>query len=54
MHTARSISENHVVTQHYLDQLVRRRFLREHRNAANPSTYSVTRRGRAYIVEEQI
>ncbi len=54
MDTARSISENHIVTQHYLDQLVRRRFLREHRNAANPSTYSVTRRGRAYIVEEQI
>ena len=47
-------SENHIVTQHYLDQLVRRRFLREHRNAASPSTYSVTQRGRAYLVEEQL
>lgn len=47
-------SENHVVTQHYVDQLVRRRFLCEHRNAATPSTYSVTPRGRAYLVEEQL
>jgi len=54
MDIVRSISENHIVTRHYLDQLVRRRFLREHRNAATPSTYSVTRRGRAYLVEEQI
>ena len=54
MDIVHSISENHIVTRHYLDQLVRRGFLRENRNAANPSTYSVTRRGRAYIVEEQI
>ena len=54
MDIVRSISENHVVTQHCVDQLVRRRFLREHRNGANPSTYSATPSGRAYLVEEQL
>lgn len=53
MDIARSISENHVATQHYVDQLVRRRFLHEHLNVEYPSTYSATRRGRAYIVENQ-
>ena len=31
----------------------RRRFLHEHLNVEYPSTYSATRRGRAYIVENQ-
>lgn len=51
---ARSISENHVVTQHYVDQLVRRRFLHEHVKADYPSTYSPTPQGRAYLVEERL
>lgn len=54
MEIVRSGSENHIVTQHYVDQLVRRRFLREHRNAANPSTFSATPQGRAYLVEERL
>ena len=54
MDIARSMSENHVVAQHCVDQLVRRRFLREHPHGANPSTYSATPRGRAYLVEEQL
>ena len=51
---ARSISENHVVTQHYVDQLVRRRFLHEHLNVEYPSRYSATPQGRAYLVEERL
>ena len=54
MEVVRLVTENHIVTQHYLDQLVRRRFLREHRNAASPSTYSATPKGRAYLVQEQL
>ena len=54
MDIARLVSENHVVTQHYVDRLVGRRFLHEQLNVERPSTYSATRRGRAYIVEEQV
>ena len=51
---ARSISENHVVTQHYVDRLVRRGFLLEHLKADRPSTYSATPQGRAYLVAERL
>ena len=48
---ARAISQNHVVTRHYVDQLVHRGFLREQRSAESPSTYFTTSAGRAYLVE---
>ena len=51
---ARSISENHVVTQHYVDRLVRRGFLHEHLRAQDLSTYSATPQRRAYLVEERM
>lgn len=50
MEIAREISENHVVAQHYVDELVRKGLLHEQLNAGNPSTYLTTRRGRAYLV----
>ena len=51
MQTARAVGEDHVVTQHYVDQLVARGFLHEKLNVAYPTTYLVTRRGRAHLVE---
>ena len=51
---AHGVSENHVVTQHYLDELVRRRFLHERKRAGSLSTYSATSRARAYAVENQL
>ena len=54
MDIAHAVSENHVVTQHYVDGLVRRRFLHEQKRAGSPSTYSATSRGRAYAVENQL
>lgn len=54
MDIAHAVSENHVVTQHYVDELVRRRFLHEQKRAGSPSTYSATSRGRAYAVENQL
>ena len=54
MDIARAASENHVVTQHYVDQLVRRRLLHQQVKAGFPSTYSATSRGRAYAVENQL
>ena len=54
MDIARAVSENHVVTQHYVDELVRRRFLHQQKRAGSPSTYSATSRGRAYAVENQL
>ena len=48
---AREISENQIVTRHYVDQLVRRGFLHEQQNVEYPSTYLATRKGRAYLVE---
>lgn len=50
MEIARGISENHVVAQHYVDELVRQGFLHEQLNTDDPSTYLATRRGRAYLV----
>ena len=54
MDIAHAVSENHVVTQHYVDELVRRRFLHEQERAGSPPTYSATSRGRAYAVENQL
>lgn len=54
MDIAHAVSENHVVTQHYVDELVRRTFLHEQQRAGAPSTYSATSRGRAYAVENQL
>ena len=54
MTIAQGIKENHVVTQHYVDRLVRRGFLYEKLNVAYPSTYFVTARGRAYVVKENL
>ncbi|MDE0356298.1 MAG: toll/interleukin-1 receptor domain-containing protein [Gammaproteobacteria bacterium] len=48
---ARTISQNRVVTRHYVDELIRRGFLREKRSAESPSTYTETSTGRAYLVE---
>lgn len=48
---ARGVEEDHVVTQHYVDQLVGRGFLRDRLSVARPTTYLVTRRGRAHLVE---
>ena len=48
---ARAVGGDHVVTQHYVDQLVARGFLHE-LNVAYPKTYLVTRRGRAHLVED--
>ncbi|MDE0357250.1 MAG: toll/interleukin-1 receptor domain-containing protein [Gammaproteobacteria bacterium] len=48
---AREISDNHVVTQHYVDELVRRGLLHEDPGAqGSTSFYLVTRKGRAYLV----
>ena len=54
MDIAHAVSENHVVTQHYVDELVRRRFLHQQKRAGSHSTYSATSRGRAYAVENQL
>ena len=51
---AYAINENHVRTRHYVDQLVRRRFLHEQPNASSASTYIVTSEGRAHAVEENL
>ena len=51
---AHVINENHVVTRHYVDQLVRRGFLHEQRSGNHASTYVVTSEGRAYAVEENL
>ena len=48
---ARDLSENRVVTRHYVDQLIRRGFLRERPRAKSPSTYSTRTAGRAYLVQ---
>ena len=48
---ARAISQKRVVTRHYVDQLIRRGFLREQLSAESPSTYSTTSAARAYLVE---
>ena len=50
MEIAREISENHVVAQHYVDELVRHGFLHEQLHTEDPSTYLATREGRAYLV----
>ena len=47
----RAVGQDHVVTQHYVDQLVARGFLYEKHNVAYPTTYLVTRSGRAHLVE---
>lgn len=51
---AQSINENHVVTQHYVDQLVRRGFVYEKTYADYPATYYATPEGRRYLVEEDL
>ena len=50
----RTTNENHVVARHYVDQLVRRGFVREQRSVNHPSTYVATSAGRAYAVEENL
>ena len=47
---ARAIDENLVQARHYVDRLVDRDFLRERDNHAGPTTYVVTKKGRAYAV----
>ena len=51
---AREIGENHVHAQHYVDRLVARGFLHERLNTAYPTTYIVTKKGRAYAVENNL
>jgi predicted transcriptional regulator len=51
---AQNVNENHVVTEHYVDQLVRRRFVYEKTFAGYPSTYHATPEGRRYLVEEDL
>jgi predicted transcriptional regulator len=51
MQIARAVGEDHVMTQHYVDQLVGRGFLHDRLSVARPTTYLVTRRGRAHLVE---
>lgn len=51
---AQNVNENHVVTEHYVDQLVRRRFVYEKTYAGYPSTYHATPEGRRYLVEEDL
>ena len=51
---AREIGENLVHTQHYVDRLVDRGFLRTGGNNAGPTTYVVTKKGRAYAVENNL
>ena len=50
MDIAREISDNHIVTQHYVDQLVRHGFLHEQLSVEDSKTYLVTGKGRAYLV----
>ena len=54
MQIARAVDEDHVVTQHYVDQLVGRGFLHDRLSAAHPTTYLVTRHGRAHLVEDRL
>ncbi len=53
-HIAGQIGENHVRTRHYVDGLVDRGFLREKHNNAGPTTYVVTKKGRAYAVDNNL
>ena len=48
---AQAVAEDHIVTQHYVDRLVARGYLHAKLNVAYPTTYLVTRRGRAHLVE---
>lgn len=48
---ARAIDQKHIVTRHYVDQLIRRGFLREQRSVHSGSTYRATGAARAYLVE---
>lgn len=51
---AQRINENHVVTEHYVDQLVRRGFVYAKTYAGYPATFHVTPEGRRYLVEEDL
>ncbi|WP_420636398.1 toll/interleukin-1 receptor domain-containing protein [Candidatus Palauibacter sp.] len=51
---AHLVNQNHVVTRHYVDQLVHRGFLHEQRIVGHHSTYVITSEGRAYAVEEDL
>ena len=54
MAIASAVGENHVHAQHYVDRLVDRGFLYERLNTAHPTTYLVTKKGRAYAVENDL
>ena len=51
---AGAVGENHVHAQHYVDQLVDRGFLHKKLNTAYPTTYFVTKKGRAHAVENDL
>lgn len=51
---AGDVGENHVRAQHHVDRLISSGFLHERLSTRRPTTYFVTKEGRAYAVENDL
>ena len=48
------MQDNQIRIQHYLDRLVEAGLLHRHLNTVSPTTYSATKKGRAYLVDNDL